>query len=199
MGNWRCIRHRQLEDGSWQQQALQPTEELLKFLSTAPGATWLADVLLEFPGNVDKLRHASLTEVNQFVIAKYKEFTASDIGTRLIFGSTQRSAVQADTLMLPVYIVEDFVRQRLRAKITRNWWSIGWFLAIRTPITCAAVHCAKHLVRKHLLAPHRGGRCKRVVAAATFVLDELLPTQFYGPLLCYALLAHKMVGELDDS
>jgi hypothetical protein len=40
-------------------------------------------------------------------------------GTRLIFGSTQRSAVQADTLMLPVYIVEDFVRQRLRAKITR--------------------------------------------------------------------------------
>jgi hypothetical protein len=35
----------------------------------------------EFPGNVDKLRHASLTEVNQFVIAKYKEFTASDIGT----------------------------------------------------------------------------------------------------------------------
>lgn len=46
MGNWRSIRHRQLEDGSWQQQALQPTEELLKFLSTAPGATWLADVLL---------------------------------------------------------------------------------------------------------------------------------------------------------
>jgi hypothetical protein len=40
-------------------------------------------------------------------------------GTRLIFGSGQRSAVQADTLMLPVYIVEDFVRQRLRAKITR--------------------------------------------------------------------------------
>lgn len=44
---------------------------LLLFLTTA---------LAEFPGNVDKLRHASLTEVNQFVIAKYKEFTASDIG-----------------------------------------------------------------------------------------------------------------------
>jgi hypothetical protein len=34
----------------------------------------------EFPGNVEKLHRASLTEVNQFVIAKYKEFTASDIG-----------------------------------------------------------------------------------------------------------------------
>jgi hypothetical protein len=37
------------------------------------------------------------------------------------------------------------------------------------------------------------------VNVATFVLDELLPTQFYGPLLSYALLAHKMVQELDDS
>jgi hypothetical protein len=45
MGNWRS-RHKQHEDGTWQQQALQPSEELLKFLSTAPGATWLADVLL---------------------------------------------------------------------------------------------------------------------------------------------------------
>jgi hypothetical protein len=44
---------------------------------------------------------------------------AAAAGMRWIFGSTQRSAVQADTLMLPVYIVEDFVRQRLRAKITR--------------------------------------------------------------------------------
>jgi hypothetical protein len=34
----------------------------------------------EFPGNVDRLRHASLTEVNQFVIAKYKQFKESDIG-----------------------------------------------------------------------------------------------------------------------
>jgi hypothetical protein len=37
------------------------------------------------------------------------------------------------------------------------------------------------------------------VHVATFVLDELIPTAFYGPLLSYALLAHKMVDELDDS
>lgn len=64
---------------------------------------------------------------------------------------------------------------------------------------CAAVYYAKHLVKKHLLRPHAAGRCKRAVRLATFVLDELVPTQFYGPLLTYGLLAHKMVRELEDS
>jgi hypothetical protein len=47
MGNWRS-RHKQHDDDVLQQQTLlQPTpEELLKFLATAAGATWLADVLL---------------------------------------------------------------------------------------------------------------------------------------------------------
>lgn len=64
---------------------------------------------------------------------------------------------------------------------------------------CAAVYCTKHLVKKHLLDPHANGRRRRLVKAATFVLDELLPVGFYGPLLTYGLLAHKMVKELEDS
>lgn len=71
------------------------------------------------------------------------------------------------------------------------------FLATRTPIMCAAMHVAKHLLRKHVLRPHAHGRMRRLVAAVTFVLDELLPTGFYGPLAACGLLAHKMVQELD--
>eukprot|EP00775_Hariotina_reticulata_P009264 gene9264-9429_t len=111
----------------------------------------------------------------------------------------QRTAAAQDTLILPIYIVEDFIRQRLRSKITRNWWSIGFFLATRTPIMCAVVHCSKHLLKKHVLERHKQGRARKLVSAAEFVLDELLPTGFYGPLLTYGLLAHKMVHELKDS
>eukprot|EP00878_Enallax_costatus_P004829 GHUV01005081.1.p1 GENE.GHUV01005081.1~~GHUV01005081.1.p1 ORF type:complete len:208 (+),score=46.47 GHUV01005081.1:321-944(+) len=173
--------------------------ELVRFLGTATGATWLADILLEFPGHMEKLRSASLAEVNAFVIAKYKEFRDSQIGRRLIYAPQQHTAVKQDTLMIPVYIIEDFVRQRLRTKITRNWWHIGWFLATRTPFMCAAVYVTKHLVQEHLLKPHANGRCKKVVKAASFVLDELIPTGFYGPLLTYGLLAHKLARELEDS
>lgn len=86
-----------------------------------------------------------------------------------------------------------------RVAACRNWWSIGWFLATRSPFMCAAVYFTKHLVKKHLLEPHANGRRKRLVKAATFVMDELIPVSFYGPLLTCGLLAHKMVKELEDS
>lgn len=38
---------------------------------------------------------------------------------RLISSPQRRAAVQQDTLLLPIYIVEDIVRKRLRTKITR--------------------------------------------------------------------------------
>jgi hypothetical protein len=60
------------------------------------------------------------------------------------------------------------------------------------------VYAAKHIIKTRLLAPHAAGRRRRLVVIATFVLDELLPTQFYGPLLSYGLLAHRMVRELEE-
>ncbi|KAF8062726.1 hypothetical protein HT031_004056 [Scenedesmus sp. PABB004] len=113
----------------------------------------------------------------------------------MIWAPQSRDSVAADSLMLPVYIIEDFVRQRLRTKITRNWYSIGFFLATRVPFTCAAVWGVKHLLKRHVLRPAaagRGRRARRAVAAVTWALDECVPTSFYGALLAGGLLAHHM-------
>jgi hypothetical protein len=83
--------------------------------------------------------------------------------------------------------------------MSRNWWSIGFFLATRTPFMCAVVHYSKHILKKHILERHKQGRLHQLVIAAEFVLDELLPTGFYGALLASGLLLHKMVDELEDS
>lgn len=61
-----------------------------------------------------------------------------------------------------------------------NYWSAGVFLATRTPFMCGAVHLTKHLIKRYLLHPHRQGRHKKLVHALTIVLDQLLPTAFYG-------------------
>jgi hypothetical protein len=42
------------------------------------------------------------------------------------------------------------------------------------------VHLAKHLVKRWVLRRHQDGRHRRLMAALTFVLDQLLPTAFYG-------------------
>jgi hypothetical protein len=54
------------------------------------------------------------------------------------------------------------------------------FLATRAPLMCGAVHFLKHLIHQHVLRPRRNGRHRRLVRAAAFVLDQLLPTAFYG-------------------
>jgi hypothetical protein len=61
-----------------------------------------------------------------------------------------------------------------------NYWTTGVFLATRTPFMCGAVHLAKHMIKRFLLRPHRQGRHKKLVRALTVVLDQLLPTAFYG-------------------
>lgn len=63
---------------------------------------------------------------------------------------------------------------------------------------CAVVYFTKHLVKKHILQPHANGRCKKLVKAASFFLDELVPVSFYGPMLTYGLLVRKMVKELEE-
>lgn len=173
--------------------------ELLLFLETASGARWLAGILLDLPEHMHNLRVTTLAEVNHFVIKQYKKFVSSDIGHRMIRSPQQQQVAQQDTLALPVYIIEDLVRQRLKTSITSTYWSAGVFLATRTPFLCAAVHFTKHLIKKYLLRPHRQGRHRRLVHAATVVLDQLLPTAFYGPLLTYGLLVRKLMKELDGS
>lgn len=64
---------------------------------------------------------------------------------------------------------------------------------------CAAVYVTKHLIQEYMLKPHANGRCKKVVKAISFGLDEFIPTGFYGPLLSYGLLAHRLARELQDS
>lgn len=180
--------------------ALAPPDDLIDFLNTAPGARWLTDILLEWPGQLHNLRRATLAEVNAFVLARYRDFIGSDLGQRMLRAPQHRSAAAQDTLALPVYLVEDLVRQRLATKITRNWWAIGVFLATRTPLMCAAVHAAKAGARRLLRLVKKDGRAaRRLVAVANFVLDELVPTGFYGPLLAYGLLAHRMVRELSEN
>lgn len=65
-----------------------------------------------------------------------------------------------------------------------TYWSAGMFLATRAPFMCAAVHFGKHLIKRYVLRPHREGRHKRLVKVATIILDQLLPTAFYGERPC---------------
>jgi hypothetical protein len=171
------------------------TPSLGEFLATAPGIAWLAEELSDVHRALPRLRPPDARELNALVLKAYSKILASDTGRRLASTAHAREKAAEDVLQLPLFIVEDFVRQRLRATLARNWARYALILCTRATVATAAVRCAKGaaqwLLRRHV----RSQKARRWGEAA---LDVLVPTEIYGAMAAVALVAARLHRELSE-
>jgi len=169
---------------------------LADFLQTAPGMKWLAEELSDIHVSLPRLRPPDARELNALVLRAYQQVLQSDAGRRLASSAHARERAAEDVLQLPLFIVEDFVRQRLRATLARNWARYGLLLCTRATLAAAAVRAAKAGVRWLIRRRTReGSRARRWGEAG---LDLLIPTEIYGAMGAVALVAARLHHELSE-
>jgi hypothetical protein len=167
------------------------------FIATSPGVAWLADELggrVHVPA-LPSLRAPTVRELNGAVLQAYKQLLSTDAGQRLASAAHARERAAEDVLQVPLYIVEDFVRQRLRSTLARNWGRYAVILCSRATAATAAVRLLKAgglwLLRRY--APE--GRARR---CAELALHLLVPTELYGALAAVGLLVARLHHELSE-
>lgn len=119
-------------------------------------------------------------------------FSAAHLGRRLTSNAHRRDDVAADTLQVPLYILEDFVRQRVSATIQHSFWRASWLIVSRASLMCGALHFLKLGIKRLVTRVQK----PRLQAGVYFVLDVLFPTEFFGPLMGLALLSQRVLKEL---
>jgi hypothetical protein len=173
--------------------ALPPS--LTDFLATAPGVAWLADELSDIHVALPTLRAPSVKEFNALILQSYHRLLTTDVGRRLASTAHAQERAAEDVLQVPLFIVEDFVRQRLRSTLARNWGRYAVIVCTRATAATAAVRVLKSglkwLLRKH--APE--GRARRCAEVA---LDLLVPTELYGALAAVGLVVARLHRELSE-
>lgn len=175
--------------------ALPPS--LGEFLMTAPGASWLAEELSDIHIALPTLRAPfSVREFNALVLQAYNRLLTTDAGRRLASTAHAQERAAEDVLQVPLFIVEDFVRQRLRSTLARNWGRYAVIVCTRATAATAAVRVlkagCKWLIRRHL---PEGGRARRFCEVA---LDLLVPTELYGALAAVGLVVARLHHELSE-
>lgn len=81
-------------------------------------------------------RPPTSTEFNQLVVGAYKTLVSSPMGRHLVEESGEQAAIES-TLSIPLYIVEDFLRQRVRARVSRSWRRWAWLAGSRVSLATA--------------------------------------------------------------
>lgn len=176
--------------------------EVARFIATGSGVKWLADTLNDWPAVLTDARGKLETtrdrinraphHLNAFVVGEYKKLVRSEMGKRLINRAHLPEEAVTDPLSVPLYVVEDIVRLRIRQLLSRNWRCVAWRVCTRASLMCAAVHLLK--VGAKRLARGR----PRAEKAVGYVCDVLLPTGFYGPLIGCSMVVFNGVMELVD-
>jgi len=169
---------------------------LTEFLFTAPGVSWLAEELSDMRGRVPVPRPPTAREFNALVLQAYHKVLQSEAGRRLAEASHAQERAAEDVLTVPLFIVEDFVRQRLRSTLGRNWARYAVVVCSRATLATALVRGLKAGARWLLWRRAPAHTRWRLWADAS--LDLLLPTELYGAMAGIGLVALRLHKELSE-
>lgn len=137
-----------------------------------PAATGTAGTDAEAAGPLQGLRG-----FNQAFKAKLQEWLASDQGQKM--SQQISSEMTGGALLVPVALVEELIKARIRSLAASQACRLAWFFGWRAAVGSALLHVAKAALQR--LARKRTPA--RVRHAVDFVSDVMLPTAFFGPML----------------
>ncbi|KAF5830631.1 hypothetical protein DUNSADRAFT_14232, partial [Dunaliella salina] len=121
----------------------------------------------------------NIQEINKLVLGKFSEFLNSQQGQTL--ANQLNHEMDAGSLMIPVTIMEELFRQRMRAIVGSTLRShalrYGRFFAIRVAAGSVLLHGLKGGLK--WLARRAGPKCSRTVE---FICEVVFPSSFFGPV-----------------
>mmetsp|Transcript_20147 Transcript_20147/g.56107 ORF Transcript_20147/g.56107 Transcript_20147/m.56107 type:complete len:231 (-) Transcript_20147:531-1223(-) len=139
-----------------------------------PSAQWLVPSM---PAIEDAL--PSIQEINKLVLGKFSDFLNSQQGQAL--ASQLNHEMDAGSLMIPVTILEELFRQRMRAILGSTLRSHALryvrFFSIRAAAASVILHGLKGGLK--WLARRGGPKCSRTV---DFICEVVFPSSFFGPV-----------------
>ncbi|KAL6752381.1 hypothetical protein V8C86DRAFT_2755243 [Haematococcus lacustris] len=167
----------------------QLAAQLLQFLNTRDGLAWLSGTLDAWEAALSR-GPPSFQDLNTLVITKFQEFVASEAGKRA--AQQLHKEMSTGTLMVPVFVIEELVKQRLRSIVTTQVRTLARpcfrFFALHVTAASCLMAGAKLLLKG---AARKRGR--RTYSTLCFITDIALPTSFYGPALGALIAALRLV------